>query len=122
MESETSEKRRPNGGHFRNYETIPAHKLHISIIFQEVIPRDKLFATHRAIFASKCVSNQKEMNFTEVREVFIHNSTRMKKILHNLHSCYDFGEISKIHLLQESCCPSGVTLGKLIFLLDELSK
>jgi hypothetical protein len=52
---------------------------HVSIIFQEVIPRDKSFATHRASFSSKYVSNQTEMNFTKVREVFVHNRQRMKK-------------------------------------------
>ena len=41
MKSETYEERKPKGGHFNNYEDIPTHENHVSIIFQEVIPRDK---------------------------------------------------------------------------------
>jgi len=81
MESKKFEQRKPKGGHFSNYEAIPTHKHHVSIIFQEVIPRDKSFATHRASFASKYVSNQTEMNFTKVREVFVYNIKMMKNLL-----------------------------------------
>ena len=70
MESETSDQRRHKGGHFSNYEAIPTHKNNVSTIFQEFIPRDKSFATHRASFSSNYVSDQMVMNFTKVKEFF----------------------------------------------------
>ena len=66
-------------GHISNPEAIPTHKHHASITFQEVIPRDKSFATHRVNFSSNCVSDQTKMNLTNVREVFVHSRLREKK-------------------------------------------
>jgi len=68
MESETSEQRRNKGGHFSKYEAIPTHKYHVSIIFQEVIPRDKSLATHRASFSLNYVSDQTVLKLKKVRE------------------------------------------------------
>ena len=59
--------------------SIPDHKNHASIIFQEFIPRDKPCVTPRASFASNCVSDQIEMNLEKVREVFVHNMAKKKK-------------------------------------------
>ena len=81
MESETYEQRRHKVDHISKYGAIPNHKHHVSIIFQEVIPRDKSFATHRANFYSNYVSNQMVMNFTKLKEVFVHNMSMTKKIL-----------------------------------------
>jgi len=66
------------------------HKHHVSVIFQEVTPRDKSFATHRASFSSKYVSNQPEMKLTKVREAFVHTRLNMKIVLQFLHKCYGF--------------------------------
>jgi len=60
MESETSEYMRHKGGNFSKREDIPTHKHHVFIIFQEVIPRDKSFATHRVSFSSNYVLDHKD--------------------------------------------------------------
>ena len=79
MESETSEQMRHKGGHVSKYGVISAHKHHVSIIFQEFIPRDKSFATHKASFSSKDGFGQLEMNFIKVKEFFVNNTKRNKK-------------------------------------------
>jgi len=122
MESKTSKKSRHKGAHFSLYESIPTHRHDVSIIFQEVIPKDKSFATHTASFSSNNVFDQMEMNLTNVTNYSVHNSPRMKNLLQFLHKCYGFGEMSKIQLLQEVFCISGVTLGKSMFLIFEMSK
>jgi len=91
MESETSEQKMHKEGHFSKYEAIPTHKHHVSIIFQEVIPRDKSFTTHRAIFSSNYVFDQSKMHLKQVREVFVHHRPRMKNLLQFLHRCHGFG-------------------------------
>lgn len=96
MESETFEQGGNKEGHFSKYESIPTHRHHVSIIFQEVIPRDKSFTTHMANFASKYVSNQVEMNFIKMKEVFVNNRPRKKKILRVFHRCYGLGGMIKI--------------------------
>jgi len=62
------------------------------------------------------------MNFENVRAVFFHNRPRKKNLLHFLHRCHGFREISKIQFPQEGCCTSGVALGKIRFLLAWLAK
>jgi len=91
MELETYKNKHPKGCHIRKYESIPTHKHHVSITFQDVIPREKSFATYRVSFASNYVSNQKMMNFEKLREIFVHNSPRNKIFLPFLHRCYGFG-------------------------------
>ena len=93
MESEKYEYMRHKVGHFRKDEDIPTHKHHVSIIFQEVIPRDKSFATHRAGFFLNYVLYQIGMNLENMRVVFVHSRPRMKKLLHVLHRCHGFREM-----------------------------
>ena len=69
-------------GHISKHKSIPTHKHHASIIFQEFIPKDKSFATPRASFASNYVSDQTEMNFETVREIFVHHRSKNKNLLH----------------------------------------
>lgn len=69
---------RHKGGNFSNYEDILTHKHQVSIVFQEVIPRDKSFATHRADFSSNYVLDQTGINLENMREVFVHNRPRIK--------------------------------------------
>ena len=71
--------------HLSKNNSIPAHKNHASIIFQEFIPRDKPCVTPRASFSSNCVSDQKEMNLEKVRDFFIHNRENKKNLLPFLH-------------------------------------
>jgi len=78
MGLEIYEQRRHNGGHIREYEAFSAHKHHFSIIFQEIIPRDKSFAAHWASFSSKDGYEKMEMNVTKVKEVFV-NITPWKR-------------------------------------------
>ena len=83
-------------GHINNHEAIPTHKYHASISFQEAIPKNKSFATPRASIASNYVFDQKNMNLKKVRDFFVHNRSKKKKILHILHKCHGFREMSKI--------------------------
>ena len=99
-------------GNIRNHEAIPAHRYHASIILQEFIPRDKPCVMPRANFSSNCVFDQKEINLENVREVFVHNRAKKKKILHFLHRYHGLRSMSKIQVSQEKFYTSGVTLGK----------
>ena len=54
-------------GHISKHKAIPTLKHHACIIFQEFFPKDKSFATPRASFDSKYVSDQIEMNLTKLR-------------------------------------------------------
>ena len=78
MELDTYKHRNNKGGNISKYDVIPTHKHHVSNIFQEVIPRDKSFATHRANFSSNYVSDQMVMNFTKVKEVFVNHRPKKK--------------------------------------------
>jgi len=62
------------------------------------------------------------MNLEKVKEAFVENIPRKKNLLHILHKCHGFREMSKIQLPQEGCCTSGVTSVKLIFLLEGMAK
>jgi len=53
-------------------------------------------------FSSNCVSEQEKKNLTKLREIFVHNRPKKKKLLHFLHRCHGFREMLKIQLLQES--------------------
>ena len=99
-------------GHISNHESIPTHKHHASIFFQEFLPRDKPCVTPRASFASNYVSDQKEMKFTKVREVFVYNRPKKEKILHFLSRYHGLGSMSKIQVSQENFCNTRVTLVK----------
>jgi len=93
MGLETSKKRRHKGGHISNYEAISTHKHHFSIIFQEIIPRDKSFATHRANFSSKDGFEKMEMIFTKVKEIFVNNTRSNKNLLQGLHRYHILGDM-----------------------------
>lgn len=50
-------------------------------------------AAHNGSFTSKSVSEVMEMNFTKVKDVFVNNRPRKKRLLHFIHRCYDMGYI-----------------------------
>ena len=108
--------------HISKHKSIPIHKNHASIIFQEFIPKDKSFATPRAIFASNYVFEQQYMNLKNVRDFFVHHRSKKKNLLQFLHKYHGLGAMSKIQVSRENRCTSGVTLGKSGFLIYVVSK
>ena len=113
MKLETSEYMRHIGGHFSEYEAIPTHTHHVSIFFQQVIPRDKSFATHRADFSSNYVSEKENMNLINVREFFVHHFPKKKNLFQFLHNIHGFGEMSKTSLASGGLMHFWSDLGKI---------
>lgn len=50
---------------------------------------DKLFAAHRDSFASKYVSDQMEMNFTNFKECFVNDRPRNESPVNFIHGYYN---------------------------------
>jgi len=61
------------------------------------------------------------MNFEKLRKFFFQKRPRNKNLLHVLHRCHGFREMSKIKLRWENGCTFEVTLGKSSFLLAWLA-